>query len=68
MTEGELPEYAATHRCVVCGALWRFNPAYIAPHGTSFEASWSVRSAHFGQCCDRGYMDLIMIPLDADPL
>lgn len=56
-----------THRCVKCGALWAFfEPGNGIPH-----ASWSVRSPNFGQCCDRAtgqLMDLIMIPLDADPL
>ena len=54
----------ATHKCIKCGALWRFNPAWVTPHGTGFADSWSVKSAEHGRCCETGAMDLIMIPLD----
>lgn len=73
MTDTELPEYSIgpTHKCAKCGAQWRFNPEHTTPWGTHYDASWSVKSFPFGQCCDRAsgdVMDLIMIPLDAEPL
>lgn len=48
-----------THRCKICGALWRLNPAdpkYPAPHPFS-QPSWTwVRARdspeHLGKCCD----------------
>lgn len=48
----------ATHRCKVCGALWRLNPA-LAPEATGMPATyplhfetWSLVSASCGKCCD----------------
>lgn len=57
---------SAKYRCVKCGAVWeRFEPM---PSLGFMDVSWSVKSPTHGDCCERGYMELIMIPLDADPL
>lgn len=37
----------ATHRCKVCGALWRWNTPSVVRDG-----SWSLVSATCGKCCD----------------
>lgn len=45
----------ATHRCKVCGALWRLNPAdpenYPPPHPFALP-TWSLVSPNCGKCCD----------------
>lgn len=64
----ELPLYSiqATHKCIVCGAEWRFNPEWVTPSGRTFGPSWSVKSLKHGDCCETGAMDMIMIPLDSE--
>jgi hypothetical protein len=56
---------AATHRCKVCGALWRFNPP--DPGDTLFpRGSWTVQTpAVMGACCDQAPMGDQIEPLDA---
>lgn len=49
----------ATHRCKVCSALWRLNPAepekYPADHPFQKE-TWSLVSGCCGKCCDTAPM------------
>lgn len=53
-----------SHYCKDCGALWyRIAPGEIL--GID-EEMWSVRS-DFGDCCDKGAMDVQMRPLPAKP-
>jgi hypothetical protein len=40
-------EPAPTHRCTVCGALWRYWPE----RDTGHPASWNMRSGCAGDCC-----------------
>ena len=40
-------EPAPTHRCTVCGALWRHWPE----RDTGQPASWNMRSGCAGDCC-----------------
>lgn len=44
----EREEHEATHRCIICRALWRSNP----PSRVQPEGSWSLVSAKCGPCCD----------------
>ena len=55
------------YRCIKCGATWmRTEPM---PELGFMDVSWSVRSPTHGACCEYApEMDLIMIPLDAEPL
>lgn len=41
------PTPAATHRCKICGALWRLIPADV-----NWKATWSLVSKTAGKCCD----------------
>jgi hypothetical protein len=48
-----------THRCKVCKALWRLNPAepekYPPPHPFAKE-TWTLLSPTCGKCCDQEVM------------
>lgn len=55
----ELP--APTHRCNVCGALWRYWPKRDVPGAT--EDSWNMRSNHCGKCCDTAPMAEQIVPV-----
>lgn len=46
-------EAAPTHRCKVCGALWRFWPRRDT--GDDHDA-WNLRSGPCGPCCDNAPM------------
>lgn len=50
-----------THRCILCGALWRY---WRAPEvgGTD---SWNLRSEHAGECCKDAPMGEQIEPLKA---
>ena len=37
-----------THKCKVCGALWRYNEVGVS--------SWTLRSPTCGSCCDNALM------------
>ena len=50
---------APTHRCKVCGALWRFWPR----RDTGHPDSWSLRSNIAGPCCDNVWMGEQIEPL-----
>jgi hypothetical protein len=52
-------EVAPTHRCKVCGALWRYWPK----RDTGHEDSWNLRSTIAGQCCDTAPMGEQIEPL-----
>jgi hypothetical protein len=53
-------ETTATHRCKVCAAMWRLNPAepekYPSDHPFAQE-TWSLVSAKCGKCCDNVAME-----------
>lgn len=50
LTERLLPIQTPTHRCKVCGALWKlWEPGEASPGD---EGSWSLVSARCGKCCD----------------
>jgi hypothetical protein len=50
----------ATHRCKVCGALWRLNdPTEVQPEG-----SWSLASEACGRCCDNVAMGDQIEPIE----
>ena len=51
---------APTHRCRVCGAMWRFWPKRDVPG--SNEDSWNMRSNACGECCDTAPMAEQIIP------
>lgn len=45
----------ATHRCKVCGALWRLNPGQPSkypPTHPFHDGTWTLVSATCGKCCD----------------
>ena len=42
--------HAPTHRCKVCGALWRFWRQEETPFAKG--DSWSLHSSACGKCCD----------------
>lgn len=52
---GPLP----THRCKVCGALWRYWPK----RDTGHDDSWNLRSSTCGKCCDMAPMGDQIEPL-----
>lgn len=52
-------EPAPTHRCKVCGALWRYWPK----RDTGHDDSWNLRSTACGQCCDSAPMGEQIEPL-----
>ena len=52
-------EPAPTHRCKVCGALWRYWPT----RDTGQVASWNLRSTACGPCCDNTAMGEQIVPL-----
>lgn len=44
-----------TYQCVVCGALWRLNPAEpnkYPPEHPFHNETWSLISKQCGKCCD----------------
>lgn len=51
-------EYVPTHRCQVCGALWRYWPR----RDTGIEDSWGVCTA-CGPCCDNAPMLEQIVPV-----
>lgn len=52
-------EPAPTHRCNVCGAMWRFWPR----RDTGHEDAWNMRSNACGPCCDQAPMREQIQPL-----
>ena len=54
-------EHAPTHRCKVCGAMWRLWLRQETPHATG--DSWNLRSAACGKCCDNEPMGDQIEPL-----
>lgn len=52
-------EPAPTHRCKVCGALWR----HWTRRDTGLEDGWNLRSTACGQCCDTAPMGAQIEPL-----
>lgn len=54
-------EIAPTHRCKVCGALWRFWRKEETPFAQS--DSWNLRSTACGPCCDTAPMGEQIEPL-----
>lgn len=52
-------EPAPTHRCKVCGALWRYWPK----RDTGHDDSWNLRSTACGPCCDNAPMGEQIKPL-----
>lgn len=69
-----LPGKVPTHRCKVCGALWRLNPA-LDPKQTGMPTdyplhseTWSLVSPACGKCCDNAPMgdQIEPLPLSLD--
>lgn len=50
-----------SHRCKVCGALWRFWRQEETPFAKG--DSWSCHSTAFGKCCDMAPMGGQIEPL-----
>lgn len=56
--------YMPSHKCAVCGAMWRFYRAQDFPgHGVKQEDSWSLCSNTCGQCCDNVAMGEQIVPI-----
>lgn len=53
-------QFAPTHKCTVCGALWRFWPARDTIR--SEQDTWSLRSPTCGPCCDNAPMRDQIVP------
>lgn len=49
-----------THKCKVCGALWRLFQPHEMPGADGF--TWSLRSNACGQCCDSAVMGEQIVP------
>ena len=54
-------EPAPTHRCTVCGAVWRFVPQRDFPRSAG--NTWNLRSSVAGPCCDSAPMRDQIVPL-----
>lgn len=62
-------EPAPTHRCTVCGAVWRYIPERDLPGANG--DTWNLRSTVAGPCCDSAPMRDQIVPLtmvDAEKL
>lgn len=66
----EADEFHPTHRCKICGALWRLNPPsypnHCGPEGCRVcrEESWSLTSPTCEKCCDNAAMGDQIEPLN----
>lgn len=54
-------EPAPTHRCTVCGAVWRYIPVRDFPGAKG--DTWNLRSTVAGPCCDTAHMREQIVPL-----
>lgn len=55
-------EVVPSHRCTVCGAMWRlWRKEESGPHASG--DSWNLRSATCGKCCDMAPMGEQIVPL-----
>lgn len=54
-----------THRCEVCGAIWRLNEPTPSVAGTlGREPSWTLVSSKALQCCDNAeFPPLVSLPI-----
>ncbi len=52
--------YVPTHRCIECGAFWRF---WNKRDTGQKKDSWSLRSRKCGQCCDTAPMGDQIVPI-----
>lgn len=57
-------DFQPTHKCTICGALWKYWPKEESNLGC---ASWQLRSSTCGKCCDNAPMGDQIVPLDAVP-
>lgn len=53
--------YMPSHKCVVCGAMWRYWRA--GDLASIKEDSWSLQSNTCGQCCDNVPMGEQIMPI-----
>lgn len=51
-----------THKCRVCGALWRVN----LERDTAESETWQLCSPESGKCCDNTYMGEQIVPATAE--
>lgn len=49
-----------SHKCTVCGALWRYWP--LRDTIRSEQDTWSLRSPTCGHCCDNAPMGEQIVP------
>lgn len=60
-----------THRCKICGALWRLNaadPVNFPPPHPFANGSWTLVSISCGKCCDNVEMGTQIEPLASEPV
>lgn len=64
--KAEPQKYPSTHKCIHCGALWRYWRS-----GDAYEdspASWSLVSMHAGPCCGNAAMGEQIQPMTVEDM
>lgn len=59
-------QVAPSHKCTVCGALWRYWPSRDTIHID--QDTWSLRSPACGPCCDNVAMGAQIVPLTMEDM